>query len=140
MAWALRFRWEVAPAACCDRTELNVVFWSPSQAIGDIVIGSVLGPSSQRANECRIASFFAGIPEQVPVRTVNRWGGVSRAGLGSVWWGRHAIREMAWVIAVVQRRHHRQLVPPRGYGTTGSSACCAPASEAETRSVSRVPE
>ncbi|KAG2490550.1 hypothetical protein HYH03_010944 [Edaphochlamys debaryana] len=41
-------------------------------AIGDIVIGSVLGPSSQRANEARIASFFAGIPEQVPVRTVNR--------------------------------------------------------------------
>lgn len=43
------------------------------QAIGDIVIGSVLGPSSQRANECRIASFFAGIPETVPVRTVNRY-------------------------------------------------------------------
>lgn len=42
------------------------------QAIGDIVIGSVLGPSSQRANEARIASFFAGIPETVPVRTVNR--------------------------------------------------------------------
>lgn len=42
------------------------------EAIGDIVIGSVLGPSSQRANECRIASFFAGIPETVPVHTVNR--------------------------------------------------------------------
>ncbi|KXZ51925.1 hypothetical protein GPECTOR_11g51 [Gonium pectorale] len=42
------------------------------EALGDIVIGSVLGPSSQRANECRIASFFAGIPESVPVRTVNR--------------------------------------------------------------------
>ena len=40
--------------------------------IGDIVIGSVLGPSSQRANECRIASFFAGIPESVPCHTVNR--------------------------------------------------------------------
>lgn len=40
--------------------------------IGDIVVGSVLGPSSQRANEARIASFFAGIPEHVPVRTVNR--------------------------------------------------------------------
>eukprot|EP00882_Tetradesmus_deserticola_P002071 GHRQ01002219.1.p1 GENE.GHRQ01002219.1~~GHRQ01002219.1.p1 ORF type:complete len:461 (+),score=229.43 GHRQ01002219.1:155-1537(+) len=40
--------------------------------IGDIVVGSVLGPSSQRANEARIASFFAGIPEEVPVRTVNR--------------------------------------------------------------------
>lgn len=42
------------------------------QAYGDIVVGSVLGPSSQRANEARIASFFAGIPEEVPVRTVNR--------------------------------------------------------------------
>ena len=36
------------------------------------MIGSVLGPSSQRANECRIASFFAGIPETVPVHTVIR--------------------------------------------------------------------
>ncbi len=43
------------------------------QVIGDIVVGSVLGPSSQRANEARIASFFAGIPEEVPIRTVNRW-------------------------------------------------------------------
>lgn len=42
------------------------------QAIGDVVIGSVLGPSSQRANEARIAMFFAGIPDSVPVRTVNR--------------------------------------------------------------------
>ena len=45
----------------------------PSQAIGDIVIGSVLGPSSQRANEARVASFFAGIPEAVPIYTVNRY-------------------------------------------------------------------
>lgn len=43
------------------------------QAIEDIVIGSVLGPSSQRANECRIASLLAGIPETVPVFTVNRY-------------------------------------------------------------------
>lgn len=42
------------------------------EAIEDIVIGSVLGPSSQRANECRIASLLAGIPETVPVFTVNR--------------------------------------------------------------------
>ncbi|KAK9811276.1 hypothetical protein WJX72_001035 [[Myrmecia] bisecta] len=42
------------------------------EAIGDIVVGSVLGPSSQRANECRIAAFLAGFPETVPVRTVNR--------------------------------------------------------------------
>jgi len=42
------------------------------QAVGDIVVGSVLGPSSQRANESRIAMFLAGFPETVPVRTVNR--------------------------------------------------------------------
>ncbi|CAD7698731.1 unnamed protein product [Ostreobium quekettii] len=42
------------------------------EAVGDIVIGSVLGPSSQRANECRIAAFFAGFPETVPIHTVNR--------------------------------------------------------------------
>ena len=41
-------------------------------AVGDIVLGSVLGPSSQRANECRMAMFFAGFPESVPVQTVNR--------------------------------------------------------------------
>lgn len=52
--------------AVLDRTKVE------PEAIGDIVIGSVMGPSSQRANECRIASFFAGIPEVVPVRTVNR--------------------------------------------------------------------
>jgi acetyl-CoA acyltransferase 1 len=40
--------------------------------VGDIVVGSVLGPSSQRANESRIAMFLAGFPETVPVRTVNR--------------------------------------------------------------------
>ena len=40
--------------------------------MGDIVVGSVLGPSSQRANEARIAMFLAGFPETVPVRTVNR--------------------------------------------------------------------
>jgi acetyl-CoA acetyltransferase len=42
--------------------------------VGDVVIGSVLGPSSQRANECRIAMFLAGMPEAVPVHTVNRCG------------------------------------------------------------------
>ncbi len=40
--------------------------------IGDIVFGSVMGSGSQRANECRIAMFFAGFPEEVPVRVVNR--------------------------------------------------------------------
>lgn len=41
--------------------------------VGDVVIGSVLGPSSQRANEARIAMFLAGMPETVPVHTVNRY-------------------------------------------------------------------
>lgn len=52
--------------------------------IGDIVVGSVLGPSSQRANEARIASFFAGIPEEVPVRTVNRCAGAAGHAAGCV--------------------------------------------------------
>ena len=37
-----------------------------------MVFGSVMGPSSQRANECRIAMFLAGFPDTVPVHTVNR--------------------------------------------------------------------
>ncbi|DBA82691.1 hypothetical protein WJX77_012037 [Trebouxia sp. C0004] len=52
--------------ATVDRTGVDPA------AFGDVVIGSVLGPSSQRANECRIAMFLAGYPETVPVRTVNR--------------------------------------------------------------------
>ncbi|KAL3159724.1 3-ketoacyl-CoA thiolase 2, peroxisomal [Trebouxia sp. C0009 RCD-2024] len=52
--------------ATVDRTGVE------PEAYGDVVIGSVLGPSSQRANECRIAMFLAGYPETVPVRTVNR--------------------------------------------------------------------
>ena len=43
------------------------------QAVGDVCFGSVMGPSSQRANECRIAMFLAGFPASVPVHTVNRW-------------------------------------------------------------------
>jgi acetyl-CoA acetyltransferase len=42
------------------------------QDIGDVVIGSVLGDSSQRAIQVRIAGFLSGIPENVPVHTVNR--------------------------------------------------------------------
>lgn len=42
------------------------------EAVGDVCIGSVMGPSSQRANECRMAMFFAGFPSSVPVHTVNR--------------------------------------------------------------------
>nr|ACV70033.1 3-ketoacyl CoA thiolase 2 [Petunia x hybrida] len=44
---------------------------SPSE-VGDIVVGTVLAPGSQRASECRMAAFYAGFPETVPVRTVNR--------------------------------------------------------------------
>ena len=44
---------------------------NPSE-IGDIVVGTVLAPGSIRATECRMAAFYAGIPETVPIRTVNR--------------------------------------------------------------------
>uniref|UniRef100_A0A0C9SAY4 acetyl-CoA C-acyltransferase n=1 Tax=Wollemia nobilis TaxID=56998 RepID=A0A0C9SAY4_9CONI len=52
--------------ALIDKTGIN-----PNE-VGDIVVGSVLAPGSQRASECRMASFYAGFPETVPVRTVNR--------------------------------------------------------------------
>ena len=55
--------------ASCSSTPQSGV--APSD-IGDIVMGSVLGSGSQRANECRIAMFYAGFPEEVPVRVVNR--------------------------------------------------------------------
>jgi len=41
-------------------------------SIGDVVVGSVLGNNSQRANECRMAAFLAGVPSNVPVHLVNR--------------------------------------------------------------------
>ncbi|PWZ36557.1 3-ketoacyl-CoA thiolase 1, peroxisomal [Zea mays] len=52
--------------AVLDNTRIN-----PAD-IGDIVVGTMLGPSSQRANECRMAALFAGFPETIPVKTVNR--------------------------------------------------------------------
>ncbi|KAK4778248.1 hypothetical protein SAY87_018435 [Trapa incisa] len=52
--------------ALLEKTNLN-----PSE-VGDIVVGTVLAPGSQRASECRMAAFYAGFPETVPVRTVNR--------------------------------------------------------------------
>ncbi|KAG1354840.1 3-ketoacyl-CoA thiolase 2, peroxisomal [Cocos nucifera] len=52
--------------ALLDKTKLN-----PSE-VGDIVVGTVLAPGSQRAIECRMAAFYAGFPETVPIRTVNR--------------------------------------------------------------------
>ncbi|XP_033508337.1 3-ketoacyl CoA thiolase 1, peroxisomal [Nicotiana tomentosiformis] len=44
---------------------------SPNE-VGDIVVGTVLAPGSLRAMECRMAAFYAGFPETVPIRTVNR--------------------------------------------------------------------
>ncbi|KAJ0966585.1 hypothetical protein J5N97_023502 [Dioscorea zingiberensis] len=52
--------------ALIDKTKID-----PSE-VGDIVVGTVLGPGSQRAIECRMAAMFAGFPETVPLRTVNR--------------------------------------------------------------------
>ncbi|KAJ8749457.1 hypothetical protein K2173_025652 [Erythroxylum novogranatense] len=52
--------------ALIEKTNLN-----PSE-VGDIVVGTVLAPGSQRAIECRMASIFAGFPDTVPLRTVNR--------------------------------------------------------------------
>lgn len=52
--------------AVVEKTNVN-----PSE-IGDIVVGTVLAPGSQRASECRMAAFYAGFPETVPIRTVNR--------------------------------------------------------------------
>ncbi|KAL4591052.1 hypothetical protein LXL04_004000 [Taraxacum kok-saghyz] len=52
--------------ALIEKTNVN-----PAE-VGDIVVGSVLGPGSQRASECRMAAFYAGFPETVPIRTVNR--------------------------------------------------------------------
>lgn len=52
--------------AVLDKTKIDPAL------IGDIVVGNVLGSSVQRANQSRIAAFMAGIPDTVPVHTVNR--------------------------------------------------------------------
>lgn len=39
-----------------EKTNLN-----PNE-VGDIVVGTVLAPGSQRASECRMAAFYAGFP------------------------------------------------------------------------------
>ncbi|KAJ7961481.1 3-ketoacyl-CoA thiolase 2, peroxisomal [Quillaja saponaria] len=52
--------------ALIDKTNVD-----PSE-VGDIVVGTVLAPGSLRAIECRMAAFYAGFPESVPLRTVNR--------------------------------------------------------------------
>ncbi|KAL3620531.1 3-ketoacyl-CoA thiolase 1, peroxisomal [Castilleja foliolosa] len=52
--------------AVIEKTNLN-----PAE-VGDIVVGTVLAPGSLRAMECRMAAFYAGFPDTVPIRTVNR--------------------------------------------------------------------
>ncbi|KAL0437288.1 UNVERIFIED_CONTAM: 3-ketoacyl-CoA thiolase 2, peroxisomal [Sesamum radiatum] len=52
--------------ALIDRTNLN-----PAE-VGDIIVGTVLAPGSLRGIECRMAALYAGFPDSVPVRTVNR--------------------------------------------------------------------
>lgn len=52
--------------AVIEKTNLN-----PAE-VGDIVVGTVLAPGSLRAIECRMAAFYAGFPDSVPLRTVNR--------------------------------------------------------------------
>ncbi|KAL2486122.1 3-ketoacyl-CoA thiolase 2 [Abeliophyllum distichum] len=52
--------------ALIERTNLN-----PAE-VGDIVVGTVLAPGSQRGIECRMAALYAGFPDTVPIRTVNR--------------------------------------------------------------------
>ncbi|CAL0324425.1 unnamed protein product [Lupinus luteus] len=52
--------------AVIDKTNLD-----PSE-VGDIIVGTVLGPGSERAIECKMAAFYAGFPATVPLRTVNR--------------------------------------------------------------------
>ncbi|XP_022887979.1 3-ketoacyl-CoA thiolase 2, peroxisomal-like [Olea europaea var. sylvestris] len=52
--------------ALVERTNLN-----PAE-VGDIIVGTVLAPGSQRAIECRMAALYAGFPDTVPIRTVNR--------------------------------------------------------------------
>ncbi|XP_022865007.1 3-ketoacyl-CoA thiolase 2, peroxisomal-like [Olea europaea var. sylvestris] len=52
--------------ALIEKTDLN-----PAE-VGDIVVGTVLAPGSNRAIECRMAALYAGFPDIVPIRTVNR--------------------------------------------------------------------
>lgn len=45
-----------------EKTNVN-----PSE-VGDIVVGTVLAPGSERAIECRMAAFYAGFPGRVLVK------------------------------------------------------------------------
>lgn len=49
-----------------EKTNIN-----PAE-VGDIVVGTVLAPGSLRAIECRMGALYAGFPDSVPIRTVNR--------------------------------------------------------------------
>ena len=42
----------------------------PSE-VGDIVVGTVLAPGSERAIECRMAAFYAGFPGKFPNTYLN---------------------------------------------------------------------
>ncbi|XP_024974541.1 3-ketoacyl-CoA thiolase 2, peroxisomal-like [Cynara cardunculus var. scolymus] len=52
--------------AVIEKTNVN------PREVGDIVVGTVLAPGSQRGIECRMAAIYAGFPDTVPIRTVNR--------------------------------------------------------------------
>lgn len=101
------------------------------QAVGDIVVGSVLGPSSQRANECRIAMFLAGFPEVVPVRTVNRcaiqplglptWAGMWAPPLGRVKCNIDVHLHRATCLQSM-RRQHADRSSNLGFGSCGVPA------------------
>jgi len=71
-------------------------------AIGDVVVGSVLGPSSQRANEARMAMFFAGAGTP-PLRSSGGHAAVATRGV------RLAPR---WVRAAAGRPHAVAPPPP----------------------------
>ena len=47
---------KLSSQALIEKTNLN-----PSE-VGDIVVGTVMAPGSQRASECRMAAFYAGFP------------------------------------------------------------------------------
>jgi Thiolase, N-terminal domain len=88
----------------------------PAQDVGDVVIGSVLGPSSQRANECRIAMFLAGMPETVPVHTVNRcashaWSNALKPGLVSSLSTEHMLLMVSAPSVSIAPHTHRELHP-----------------------------
>ncbi|KAJ6428332.1 hypothetical protein OIU84_023706 [Salix udensis] len=55
--------------------------------VGDIVVGSVLAPGSQRASECRMAAFYAGFPETDSMKLVLELGLESMTVNSRAWVG-----------------------------------------------------